>query len=138
MVDVNIVHARIERVRKCVSKLNKIARSRTKEEFLRDSDAMDIAEHNIQVAIQCVLDISNHILADMKAGAPDDHRKIFAMLASHAVLPEDLALRLAQMSGLRNVLVHEYLEVNPEILYRAMTEELSDFDEFIKVVTKLL
>ena len=138
MVDVNIVHARIERIRKCVSRIKKVTRTHTKAEFLNDSDAIDVAEHNIQMAIQCVLDISNHILADVKAGLPDDHRKIFTMLASHQILPRKLSGRLAEMAGLRNILVHEYLDVDLEILYRAMTEELADFEEFIKAVTKLL
>jgi uncharacterized protein YutE (UPF0331/DUF86 family) len=138
LVDVNIVHARIERIRKRVSKLKKITRTQAKTEFLRDSDAIDVAEHNIQMAIQCVLDVSNHILADQKAGVPDDHRKIFTMLASQKILSNDLADRLGQMAGLRNVLVHEYLDVDLEILYRAMTEELSDFEKFIRAVTKLI
>ena len=138
MVDVNIVHARIERIRKCVSKLKKIARTQTKAEFLQDSDSIDVAEHNIQMAIQCVLDISNHLLADLKVGVPDDHQKIFSMLATQKILPGDLSDRLSQMAGLRNVLVHEYLDVDLEILYTAMTEELPDFEEFIKAVTKLI
>ena len=54
MVDVNIVHARIERIRKCVSKIKKVTRTHAKAEFLNDSDAIDVAEHNIQMAIQCV------------------------------------------------------------------------------------
>lgn len=138
MVDANIVHSRIQRIRKCVSKLKKIARAKTKKELLRDSDAVDIVEHNLQVAIQCVLDIGNHLLADLKAGVPDDHRKIFTMLASHNILPGDLSERLVQMAGLRNVLVHEYMDVDVDMLYRAMTEELGDFEEFIKAVTKVL
>ena len=138
MVDVNIVHTRIERIRKCVSRLKEIARRRTRTEFVHDADAIDIAEHNIQMAIQCVLDISNHILADLKAGIPDDHRKIFTMLASQKIMTPELSDRLARMAGLRNVLVHEYLDVDLDILYRAMTEELADFEEFIKAVTKLI
>ena len=138
MVDVNIVHTRIERIRKCVSRLKEIARRRTRTEFLHDADAIDIAEHNVQMAIQCVLDISNHILADLKAGIPDDHRKVFTMLASQKILTPELSDRLARMAGLRNVLVHEYLDVDLDILYRAMTEELADLEEFIKAVTKLI
>ncbi len=60
------------------------------------------------------------------------------MLAYHKILPRGLSERLAEMAGLRNVLVHEYLDVDLEILYRAMTEELVDFKEFIKAVTKLI
>jgi uncharacterized protein YutE (UPF0331/DUF86 family) len=105
---------------------------------VRDSDAVDIAERNLQTAIQCVLDIANHLLADRKIGMPDDHKKIFTMLAVQNILPADLCDRLSQMAGLRNVLVHEYLDVNHHLVYQAMTRELADFEEFIKAVTNLI
>lgn len=138
MVDANIIHSRIERIRHAVAKLKAIAKTHTRPQFVNDSDAADIAQHNLQVAIQCILDISNHVRADRKAGMPDDHRKVFVMLASQKVLPPGLAERLAQMSGLRNILVHEYLDVDLNMVYRAMTAELADFEEFVKLITRLL
>ena len=125
-------------MRKCVSRIKKITRTHNESEFLHDADAIDIAEHNIQTAIQCVLDIGNHILADIKAGMPEDHRKIFALLATHKIVSDDLAEKLAQMAGLRNVLFHEYLEVDLRMPYRAMTEDLADFEKFVKAIIKLL
>ena len=42
------------------------------------------------------------------------------------------------MAGFRNVLVHEYLEIDRRRVFRAMRDDLGDFEKFIKAVSKLL
>jgi uncharacterized protein YutE (UPF0331/DUF86 family) len=42
------------------------------------------------------------------------------------------------MAGMRNVLVHEYLEVDHTRLYAIMRDHLDDFEKLIKAVLKLL
>ena len=42
------------------------------------------------------------------------------------------------MAGFRNVLVHEYMEIDRHRVYRALGAELRDFDSFIRAVTRLL
>jgi uncharacterized protein YutE (UPF0331/DUF86 family) len=42
------------------------------------------------------------------------------------------------MAGVRNILVHEYLEVDHDRLYSIMTRNLGDFEKFIGVISKLL
>ena len=49
-----------------------------------------------------------------------------------------LSKRLAPMAGFRNILVHEYLEIDRHRVYRVLKNDLSDFERFIKAVSKLL
>ena len=42
------------------------------------------------------------------------------------------------MTGVRNVLVHEYLEVDHDLLYSIMTNSLGDFEKLIKAILKLV
>jgi uncharacterized protein YutE (UPF0331/DUF86 family) len=42
------------------------------------------------------------------------------------------------MAGMRNVLVHEYLEVDHARLYAVMRDQLGDFEKLIRAVLKLL
>ena len=59
-------------------------------------------------------------------------------LAKHKVLPVRLSKRLAPMAGFRNILVHEYLEIDRHRVYRALKDDLGDFERFIKAVSQLL
>jgi uncharacterized protein YutE (UPF0331/DUF86 family) len=137
MVDSHVIVARIDKIRECVSKLQGLA-ALEEDAFLGDSSATDSAERNMQIAIQAVIDIGNHIVADMDLGSPKDYKDIFHVLGKHKIISETLAEKVISMTGLRNVLVHDYLEVDRSLIYRMIKNELGDFDEFISAVLKLI
>ena len=138
MVDSGVILKRIGRIRKCVSILEEIRRTHSKRKFLADEMIQAAAERNIQVAVQAVLDICNHVVADMKLEVPDEEKQAFQILASHKFISPALAKTLAAMAGMRNVLVHEYLEVDRERVYAILTTNLDDFEKLIVAILKLL
>jgi len=138
LVDSNVVLKRIGRIRKCVATLETIRRTHSEKQFLSDEMAQAAAERNIQVAIQSVLNICNHAVPDMKLEVPDEEKQAFQILAIHKMIPVRLAKTLTSMAGMRNVLVHEYLEVDHTRLYAIMKDRLDDFETLIKAVLKLL
>jgi uncharacterized protein YutE (UPF0331/DUF86 family) len=99
---------------------------------------MGTPKRYLQLAIQAVLDISHHIVADRSLQLPADSKSLFDLLARQKVISKKLSTKLAAMAGFRNVLVHEYLEIDRRRVYRALTSELRDFESFIRAVTRLL
>ena len=96
-----------------------------------------IIQYGLQLSIQLVLDIGNHILAD--AGNPaQDYSRIFEKLAQIDVIPEDFAESIKSMAGLRNILVHEYTEVDMERLADVLNNRLGDFSKFAAYVMSYL
>ncbi|MBI2150561.1 MAG: DUF86 domain-containing protein [Acidobacteria bacterium] len=138
MVDSNVVLKRIGQIRKCVAQLESIRRTHSKEQFLKNDLIKAAAERNIQIAVQSVLDICNHVVADRKLEVPDEEKHAVRILASHKIIPLALAKTLGGMAGVRNILVHEYLEVDHGRLYTIMSRNLGDFGKFIRVILKLL
>jgi uncharacterized protein YutE (UPF0331/DUF86 family) len=138
LVDANIVSSRIHRIRECVGFLTKIAKLANEEAFLKDPFLSASAERYLQVAIQAVLDICNHIVADLGLEAPSEYRQVPEILAKQKILPKALATRMASMIGLRNILVHEYLKLDRRLVYQAIQSELDDFTKFIRAVSKFL
>lgn len=108
MVDANIVASRVQRIRECVGFLKKIGDITTEQSFLKDPFLAGSAERYLQVAIQAVLDICNHIVADLGLEAPSEYKQVPDILASQKILPVRLSKKITSMIGLRNVLVHEY------------------------------
>lgn len=137
MVDSHIILARVDRIRECVNKLKRFE-ALTEKQFLADALATDSAERNLQTAIRAVIDIGNHVAADMDLGAPRDYKDIFELLSKDNVIPESLALKLISMTGLRNILVHDYLDVDLHMIYEIIKNELGDFDEFVAAILKLI
>jgi len=106
--------------------------------FLGNADISSSAERQIQVAIQAVIDMGNHVVSDRDLGTPKDYKDIFHILAKHRIVSKALSARLAAMAGLRNVLVHDYLDVDLKIIFRILKKDLGDFEAFIKAVLKLV
>lgn len=137
MVDRNVLMSRVARIRESVARLVRLA-ALSEREFRADSDACALAERHLQVAIQAVIDIGNHVVADLELGAPSEYREVFGLLAQHKLIPRTLATRLAKMAGLRNLLVHDYLRVDPSLVHRMLRRELGDFERFVAAVLKSL
>lgn len=106
--------------------------------FLQDTDISSSAERQLQVAIQAVIDIGNHVVSDKDLGTPKDYKDIFRILARHKIVSKALSERLSAMAGLRNVLVHDYLDVDLKLVYRILKKDLGDLETFIKSVLKLV
>ena len=138
MVDRYVIQARLAKIREYIALLKKIRGLTDEEHFVKDPLIYGNAERYLQLAIQAVLDISNHVVADKKLSLPGDNRQLFEVLSKHKVLSAPLSKKLISMAGFRNVLVHEYLEIDRRRVFRAMRDDLGDFEKFIKAVSKLL
>ena len=135
MVDRYVVQSRLGKIREYVALLRKIRSLADEAHFVKDPLIYGNAERYLQLAIQAVLDISNHIVADMKLNLPSEPRELFSLLAKHKVFSTRLAEKLVSMSGFRNVLVHEYLEIDRHRVFNIMNNNLGDFEKFIKAVS---
>ena len=138
MVDRYVVQARIAKIREYVALLRRIRGMADERRFVNDPLIYGNAERYLQLAIQAVLDISNHIVADMNVNLPADSKELFIMLARRKVLPARLSKKLVSMAGFRNLLVHEYLEIDRRRVYAVLHKDLGDFERFIEAVSKLL
>src|SRR5512135_2026304 len=87
-------------------------RGKNRAEFAADPYLRDIAERNLEVAAQCVLDISHRLISLTGAQQPRDYYEAILRLGEVGVLPPEFARHLAPLAGFRNILVHEYLEVD--------------------------
>lgn len=87
-------------------------------------------QHGLQLCVQAVIDIATHIVAALGGPIGEDYRSYIVALGPLGVLPEEFARRIAGMAGFRNVLVHEYIDVDLTEVHRVLTHHLQDFEEF--------
>ena len=100
------------------------------DEYLSDDNIQTIVERKLQLAIQACMDIASYLIGQLGLTAPDEPHNVFAVLGQEGVIGRDLAGRMVGMVRFRNLLVHDYLEIDSAIVHRNLTEELVDSDEF--------
>ncbi|MDP0500436.1 MAG: DUF86 domain-containing protein [Verrucomicrobiota bacterium JB022] len=119
-----------ESIRRCVLRVERFLHL-SPEQLQADVDAQDIVALNLQRAVQLAVDMVAMVLAE------DDHPVMptmadgFRLLAREQRLDPELAERMARSVGLRNLIVHDYAEINWEIVHRVMHAHLNDFRLFL-------
>lgn len=99
-----------------------------------DSRNLWAVEHGLQIAAEALFDIGNHILAGQFHAVPKNYEEIIRLLAQHGVMTPTLAARLKGLGGFRNVIVHDYLEVDVHIVYDRLQNGPADFEEFSRQI----
>lgn len=131
------VEDKLERLEKRVSALREHSDTGL-EELEEDTMLMNAVERNFQVALEIVLDICSMLISEEGMEKPDDYRQMISALGEKGVLPEDFAERFEGAAGFRNILVHQYDEVDMEKLHNRLTEDLEDFDTFAQNIARYL
>ena len=137
MVDREIFSRRLAALRGYLDKLRAF-RATTEQEFRGSPAIHDLAERYLHLAMECVLDLANHFIADAALATPETNQDSFRRLEEAGAIPAELAARLRAWAGFRNVLVHEYLEIDHRIAWNAIQNELRDLDAFAEWAVRQL
>lgn len=137
MVNPEVVRRRLERFAECLSILERYRRYDL-DAFRSDPERYGSAERFLQLAIEMSLDIGSHIVADEALGSVERSRDIPRRLREHGWISEDLEQRWIRMIGFRNILVHDYLEVDRAIVHDVLCHRLGDLSELEGVFAVVL
>lgn len=125
MIDAELLRLRIEALLEYLVRVDRF-KEMDRERFMADPDTHHLAERYLQLAVEAALDIAHHIIADRGYGVPASYREAFAILSRHGVMPPALSMRLQWWAGIRDMLVHGYLESDHGLAWDAIQGDLED------------
>jgi uncharacterized protein YutE (UPF0331/DUF86 family) len=85
---------------------------------------------NLQRSCEASIDAAMHLVRIHKLGIPTESRQAFEFLVKAGRLDADLGSKLIGMVGFRNVAVHNYQELDLDILRSILAERLGDLRTF--------
>lgn len=97
-----------------------------------------IVERTLQMMIETCADIANHIVSDKGMRTPTGYADTFSVLLENAVIDPDLSTMMKKMAKFRNVVVHQYENVDAEIVIAILTKHLNDFERFREAILSYL
>jgi uncharacterized protein YutE (UPF0331/DUF86 family) len=110
---------------------------RIKEEYADDESNLyenytkqDSIILNLQRACEAAIDLAMHEIRLNQLGIPQESRDAFHILYKADLLEKGLAERMMAMVGFRNIAVHDYQELNLEIVKQIVEKHLEDFIQF--------
>jgi uncharacterized protein YutE (UPF0331/DUF86 family) len=87
-------------------------------------------ERLLQVSIECIIDICGLMVTGLRLGLPAEEDDLFEKLEQAGIITSQRKQTLKKMKGFRNILVHEYGEVDDRIVYEVLQNNLNDFGTF--------
>ncbi len=100
------------------------------ENYEKDWKIQRIVERTLQILIEICIDIANHIISDEKWRVPSSYSETFKILYENRVIDSALFKNLEKMAKFRNIIVHNYDKISPEVMVNILRKELIDFLKF--------
>lgn len=98
----------------------------------------DACLHRLQIALQAVLDVAQYIASCTSETVYRENKDVFDILRREGVISKETAEVFKSAIGVRNILVHQYEQVEPEVIFKIIKEDLGDFDKFVVEVSEYL
>jgi uncharacterized protein YutE (UPF0331/DUF86 family) len=102
--------------------------------FRQDFTRQDAAVLNITRACEAAIDLANMLIRARKLGVPGEARESFALLEREHLIPPELSDRLQKMVGFRNIAVHQYEDIDLDIVDAIIRTGLDDLLVFAEAV----
>lgn len=132
MIDADVVFAKVGNIQRCLRRIKDV--TALDPMSLADIDVQDIFVLNLQRAIQSAIDLAAHAVSEGDLGLPAVLKENFSLLKDAKVLEPGLADRMVRMVGFSNIAVHDYQNLDIEILKSILIHHLVDLEDFCQAI----
>lgn len=87
---------------------------------------------NLQRACEAAIDLAMHWVRLRRLGLPQESRDAFRLLHEAGAIDAELTERMSAMVGFRNIAVHQYRELDVDIIHAIIRERLDDFRRLVQ------
>ena len=127
-----VVLNKFETIEKCINRINEEYEGNS--ENLQDYRKMDMIILNLQRACEAVLDLAMYVVSSRRFGLPQSKRDAFILLEQNQIIDSKMSKNMQGMVGFRNIDVHDYKELDEDILKDVIENHLNDLLDFARVI----
>jgi uncharacterized protein YutE (UPF0331/DUF86 family) len=137
MVDKALVLRKLSELEEYLNQIREYSNI-TVSDYSKDWKTQRIVERTLQMVIETCVDIAGHIISDQGFRIPKSYADAFRVLHEENILDTKLFDTMEKIAKFRNIVVHHYDKVDPEIVVTILRKHLDDFlsykDAIINVV----
>jgi len=137
LLDKNLILRKLSELEDYQSQLQEY-KNITVNAYINDWKVQRIIERTLQLLIEICVDICHHLISAKKYRIPTSYSDTFLVLFEQQIFDEMLTERFQKMSRFRNILVHNYEKVDPEIVIPLLKNNLNDFTLFRNAILEIL
>ncbi len=107
------------------------------EDYLKSHNHY-VVERLLQLIADVQTDINRHLIKGLGGVQPVENAETPIVVNSLGVIDIGLAQKMSASIGLRNVIVHLYDEINPEIVHGAIALTIADYAQYQRQILNYL
>ena len=137
MVDKTLLLRKLAELEEYLKQIKEYAKV-SAEQYSKDWKIQRIVERTLQMMIETCADIAGHIISDKGYRVPTSYADTFRVLYEKEILAKELFETMEKISKFRNIIVHHYDRIDPEIVVNILRKDLDDFLIFKNTIVTLL
>lgn len=130
-----VIINKYEIIERCINRINEEYENDSNN--LQDYRKLDCIVLNLQRACEATTDIAMYIVSTRKLGIPQTKKEAFKKLEENKIISSEMSKNMQNMIGFRNIAVHDYKQIDEEILQEVIEKHLYDLLEFARAIINL-
>lgn len=128
-----VLAQKVTSLQRCVARARE-ARAAAGADFRTSYNLQDAAVLNVIRACDTAIDLANMLIRRRRLGIPNESRESFAILSREKAIPIDVGERLQKMVGFRNIAIHQYRDLDIDIVETVIARHLDDLLAFAQMI----
>lgn len=129
MVDEEVFVTKLEHVDEFVSDLEEM-RGMSRQAYVDDLVVQRAVERTLMNLVQATIDLASHVRRSEGLGPADTSKEEIDCLREAGLVSAETSEKLQEAVGFRNVLAHRYGEIDHDLVYDVLHEDLEWFERF--------
>lgn len=136
MTNLAVIENKISSVKKYLKILDRYKKY-SKKEIEGSIDIRGAVERYLYLANQAAIDLAEAVIAYKNFRKPTTMSEAFFILNEEKIISDELTEKLTKMVGFRNIIVHDYEEIDYAVVYEILQNGLKDIENFLKKIQHL-
>jgi len=128
-----VIESRLKELDLVVAQLNKY-RDLHPDTMKKDLEKRWVIERGLEAGAQLILEVADQILSNHFGSYSETYEGTLRGLFEKKVISEDLYQQIKGLGGLRNILVHQYVQVDLDIVFQGYCKSLRVFPVFAEEI----
>lgn len=133
VINIDLIRRKLSRLTMYLERLKPILKKRL-EDYLKDDYLRFSTERLIQLIVECAADINNHVVVKQGHRPPEDYKSSFLKAAEAGLISRKLAEHIKGSAGMRNILVHEYMDIDDKMIFETVPLAMKHYREYCQQV----
>jgi len=135
MVDEDVIVDKLRYINRYTDDLKQM-RGMSKEEYVEDMVTQRAVERTLLNLVQACIDLAQHIRSAKGLSPTGTAKQEMQALGNAEILSRETQEKMEEAIGFRNILAHRYGDIDHEVVFDVLHDDLRWFDQFQQEIAR--